>query len=182
MKTMSAFLQAHHETAGPAYSSQSGEIVGIMKQMKEQMEADLSEAQKTEKERAANFAEMQASKTQEIEEQEKMAEQKEDELATTSIDLAEAKEDLEQTQTALSEFQTFLKNLTTTCAEADKNFEARMSEIEAVSETIEILTSDEARDAANGTYDAAAASFLQVSKSSSNRKRTAALLRKLAVK
>merc|ERR1719163_1653908 len=142
--------------------------------MKEQMEADLSEAQKTEQERAANFAEMQASKTQEIEEQEKMAEQKEDELATTSMELAEAKEDLEQTQTALSEFQEFLKNLTTTCAEADKNFEARkksrMSEIEAVSETIEILTSDEARDAANGTYGSAAASFLQVSKSSSTRK------------
>merc|ERR1719440_1356551 len=124
-------------------------------------------------ERAANFAEMQTSKTQEIEEQEKMAEQKEDELATTSMELAEAKEDLEQTQTALSEFQTFLKNLTTTCAEADKNFEARkksrMSEIEAVSETIEILTSDEARDAANGTYGAA--SFLQVSSSSLSNKK-----------
>merc|ERR1719181_2730517 len=102
MKTMSAFLQAHHESEGPSYSSASGEIVGIMKQMKETMEADLSEAQKTEMERAAAFAELSAAKTQEIEEQEKMAEQKEDELATTSMELAEAKEDLEQTQTALS--------------------------------------------------------------------------------
>merc|ERR1719199_2431227 len=73
MKTMASFMQAHGEEMGPSYSSKSGEIVGIMKQMKEQMEADLSEAQKTEMERAANFAEMQASKTQEIEEQEKMA-------------------------------------------------------------------------------------------------------------
>merc|ERR1740133_520956 len=98
MRSMSAFLQARHESEGPAYSSSSGEIVGIMKQMKETMEADLKEAQKTEQERGANFAELSGSKTQEIEEQEKMSEQKEDELATTSMDLAEAKEDLEQTQ------------------------------------------------------------------------------------
>merc|ERR1719191_815228 len=147
MNTMKSFLQAHHETED--LSGDSSEIIGIMKQMKETMEADLSEAQKLEVERVATFNEMRAAKTQEIEEQEKMAEQKEDELATCSMELAEAKEDLEQTQTALSEFQSFLKNLTTTCAEADKNFEARkkarMSEIEAVSETIEILTSDEAR-------------------------------------
>merc|ERR1719331_3505702 len=104
---------------GPSYSSASGEIVGIMKQLKEQMEADLSDAQKTEMERAANFAQLSASKTMEIEEGEKMSEQKEDELATTAKELAEAKEDLEQTQTALSEFQTFLKNLETTCADTD---------------------------------------------------------------
>merc|ERR1719478_416709 len=118
------------------------------------MEADLKSAQQQEQERAAAFAELQAAKTQEIEEGEKMSEQKEDELATTANDLAEAKEDLEQTETALADFQEFLKNLDATCAEADKNFEARknarMSEIEAVTQTIEILTSDEARDAANG--------------------------------
>merc|ERR1719321_2638799 len=93
--------------------------------MKETMEGDLSAAQKKEKERAAAFAELRAAKTQEIEEGEKMAEQKEDELATTSMDLAEAKEDLGQTTAALVEAQTFLKNLDATCAEADKNFEAR---------------------------------------------------------
>jgi hypothetical protein len=156
MKTMASFMQAHGEEAGPKYSSQSGEIVGIMKQMKEEMEAELKDAQKTEKDRAANFDELSASKSQEIAEGEKMSEDKEDELATTANELAEAKEDLDQTQTALSEFQTFLANLEKTCAEADTNFEARkktrMDEIKAVSMTIDILTSDEARDAANGTY------------------------------
>merc|ERR1719321_221148 len=102
------------------------------------------------------------------------------------MDLAEAKEDLEQTSTALGEFQTFLKNLDATCAEADKNFEARkksrLSEIDAVSQTIEILTADEARDAANGTY-----SFLQVFSSSSahrtaKKSAAAAMLRKAALK
>merc|ERR1719191_1008934 len=106
MNTMKSFLQAHHETED--LSGDSSEIIGIMKQMKETMEADLKEAQATEQERIATFNEMRAAKTQEIEEQEKMAEQKEDELATTSMDLAEAKEDLEQTSAALKEFETFL--------------------------------------------------------------------------
>eukprot|EP00747_Dinoflagellata_sp_TGD_P142083 gnl/TRDRNA2_/TRDRNA2_176204_c8_seq25.p1 gnl/TRDRNA2_/TRDRNA2_176204_c8~~gnl/TRDRNA2_/TRDRNA2_176204_c8_seq25.p1 ORF type:complete len:737 (+),score=272.87 gnl/TRDRNA2_/TRDRNA2_176204_c8_seq25:73-2283(+) len=181
MKTMASFMQAHGEQMGPSYSAKSGEIVGIMKQMKEQMEADLSDAQKTEMDRASNFAQLSASKTQEIEEGEKMAEQKEDELATTANELAEAKEDLDQTKAALSEFQTFLANLETTCAEADKNFEARkaarMDEIKAVSETIEILTGDEARDAMSATYN-----FLQVSSETRGRKEAAKILRNAAAK
>merc|ERR1719191_1539391 len=133
-----------------------------MKTMKEEMEADLSDAQKTEKTRAATFAELRAAKTDEIASGEKLAEQKEDELATAKNDLAEAKEDLGQTSQALAEFQTFLKNLSEQCKVADKNFEARkkarLDEIQAVSETIDILTGDEARDVANSTYN-----FLQVS-------------------
>merc|ERR1719231_1865563 len=93
-----------------------------------------------------------------------MAETKEDELAKTDMDLAEAKEDLGHTQTALAEDQKFLANLEKTCAEADKNFaerkNSRLSEIEAVSQTIEILTADEAKDAMDTTF-----SFMQVSSS-----------------
>merc|ERR1719235_902628 len=59
-------------------------------------------------------------------------------------------------QAQLGEDQEFLANLEKTCDEADKNFElrkkSRLGEIEAVSETIEILTSDEARDTFNGAY------------------------------
>merc|ERR1719380_551724 len=95
----------------PSYSAQSGEIFGVLKQLKEEMEGDLSEAQKTEAARAATFAELRAAKTSEIESGEKMAETKEDEKATTDNDLAEAKEDLGQTEAQLGEDQKFLKNL-----------------------------------------------------------------------
>jgi len=79
-----AFVQAHHEEEYyPSYNAQSGAIVGVIKQLKEEMEADLSEEQKTEQMRASAFAELRAAKTSEIDEGEKMAEQKEDELATT---------------------------------------------------------------------------------------------------
>merc|ERR1719313_2869189 len=129
------------------------------------MEADLSEAQKTEAERAAAFAELREAKLAEIAAGEKMLEEKKAELAQAEFDVANAKEDLEEVKAALTEDQKFLMNLIKTCDEADKNFELRkkerLGEIQAVSETIEILTSDEARDSFNGAYK-----FLQIEQSS----------------
>jgi len=165
LKSASAFVQAHHlGSYYPAYSAQSGQIVGVLKELKEEMEGDLGESQKREQARAAAFAELRAAKEAEIESGEKMAEQKEDELATAKNNLAEAKEDLEHEEASLQEDQKFLKNLKETCADASTNFDqrknARLQEIQAVSEAIEILTGDEARDAMSGTYN-----FLQTSAS-----------------
>eukprot|EP00746_Dinoflagellata_sp_MGD_P161891 gnl/MRDRNA2_/MRDRNA2_89211_c0_seq1.p1 gnl/MRDRNA2_/MRDRNA2_89211_c0~~gnl/MRDRNA2_/MRDRNA2_89211_c0_seq1.p1 ORF type:complete len:752 (-),score=250.54 gnl/MRDRNA2_/MRDRNA2_89211_c0_seq1:49-2304(-) len=161
MRTAAVFMQSKGRYT-PPYASQSGEILGIMKQMKEEMEADLSEAQKTEADRAAAFDELRAAKTDEIAAGEKLLEEKKAELAQAEFDVANAKEDLEEVQAALAEDQKFLANLVKTCEEAEKNFElrkkARLEEIKAVSETIEILTSDEARDAMNGAYK-----FIQLS-------------------
>jgi len=162
----------------PSYSSQSGEIFGVLKQLQEEMKGDLSEAQATEAARAATFAELRAAKTSEIEAGEKMAETKEDELAKTDMDLAEAKEDLGQTQAALAEDQKFLANLDKMCAEGDANFAkrkaGRLAEIQAVSETIEILNGDEAKDAMDTTF-----SFMQTAqKTDKHRREAAAILRK----
>mmetsp|Transcript_37487 Transcript_37487/g.60074 ORF Transcript_37487/g.60074 Transcript_37487/m.60074 type:complete len:741 (-) Transcript_37487:74-2296(-) len=183
-KTASALLQHRHgQEYYPSYNFQSGEIVGVLKQLKEEMEGDLADAQKTEAARAAAFAELRAAKTAEIESGEKMAETKEDELAQTHNDLAEAKEDLGQTQKQLAEDQKFLKNLGKTCAEADANFEerkkSRLAEIQAVAETIQILVGDEARDAMDTTFS----SFLQTSQKADKRRRDAAsILRQSAQK
>jgi chromosome segregation ATPase len=140
----------------PSYTSQSGEIFGVLKQLKEDLEGDLSEAQKLEMQRAAAFAQMREAKEEEIAKGEAMAEKKEDELATASNLHAEAKEDFAEETTALQEAQKFMANLQATCAEADENFEkrtkVRTEEMKAVSETISILQEDAARDAMSGTY------------------------------
>merc|ERR1719160_2171263 len=183
--TASLFLQSHGRSAyTPPYAAQSGEILGIMKQLKEEMEADLSDAQKTEADRAAAFAELREAKNAEIAAGEEMLEEKKAELAQAEFDNANAKEDLEEVKAALSEDQKFLMNLIKTCDEADKNFELRktdrLAEIQAVSETIEILTSDEARDSFNGAYK-----FMQVEQSSKvgrRRAMAAQLLRNVAKK
>merc|ERR1719253_2287362 len=104
LRTAAVFMQARHGHGYfPSYNAQSGEILGVLKQMKEEMEGDLSAAQKQEASRAATFNDLRAAKTAEIEDGEKMAEEKEDELAQTENDLAEAKEDLAVTQKELAE-------------------------------------------------------------------------------
>jgi len=176
-----AFVQAHHEEALPSsYTSRSGGIFGVLKQLKEDMEADLSAAQKTELMQAASFAELHAAKKSEIEETENMVEQKDDELATTDNSLAEAKQDRKAEKAALSAAEQFLMNLEKLCDEGDANFQerkkTRLEEIEAVSETIGILTADEARDAAMGTF-----SFIQLSDGQNGKRKAAAsILRQAA--
>jgi len=180
MKVGSAFMQAHHsEGYMPSYNAASGEIFGVLKQLQDEMKAALSDAQKTEAARAATFAELRAAKTSEIEAGEKMSEQKEDELAKTDMDNAEAKEDLGQQQAQLAEDQKFLGNLDKMCAEGDANFakrkESRLAEIQAVAQTIEILVGDEAKDAMDTTF-----SFVQIAQVSDKRRNdAAAVLRKV---
>merc|ERR1719221_1068583 len=103
--------------------------------MKEEMMGELSGAQKQEVQRSAAFKELKDAKTSEIESGEKRAEKKEDELATTANNLAEAEAD---------------------AAFAERK-QARMEEINAVSETIGILMDDTARDTFSRTYQ-----FMQV--------------------
>jgi len=182
LRYASSFLQ-DHQGYYPAYQAQSGEIVGLLKQLKEEMEGDLKESQKKESEAAAAFNELRAAKTDQIESAEKMEEEKEDDLADSENKLAEAKEDLGQEKKALAENQKFLKKLKELCTDADKNFNERkamrLKEIQAVSETIEILTADEARDAMSGTYNLLQKSGTMVSK---NRRMAAKALRAAAMK
>jgi len=180
LRAASSFAQRRGQDASayvPAYSAQSGEIFGVLKQLQEDMEGDLSDAQKTESKRAGDFSDLRAAKTSEIEGGEKSSEEKEDQLSKADNDLAEAKEDLGQTKTTLAEDTKFAKNLKKTCDQADANFakrkESRLSEIKAVADTIEILTADEAKDAMSGTFKEK--SFLQLSsKTFSERQRQAA--------
>mmetsp|Transcript_111293 Transcript_111293/g.204088 ORF Transcript_111293/g.204088 Transcript_111293/m.204088 type:complete len:733 (-) Transcript_111293:59-2257(-) len=185
LQTASAFVQRRHGYM-PSYTTQSGEIMGVLKELQEEMKAALSDAQKAEAAQAAAFAELRAAKTEEIEAQEASAEKKEDELATTNNKVANEKEELAEVEASLSEDQKFLLSLQEQCKDADSNFEerksARLTEIQAVSETIGILTADSARDTFKDTY-----SFVQISterheKSKLQRKRAAQVLRKAAAK
>jgi hypothetical protein len=186
LRSATKFLQAtHSEDYYPSYKAKSGEILGILNELKDQMTANLSEAQQEEARAAATFADMRTAKTAEIESAEKQAESKEDLLAKTAMNLAESKEDLEKTQATLAEDQKFMKTLKETCGEADKNFEtrksARLAEIEAVSQTIAILASDDAKDLFKDSF-----SFMQVSSARRNeksvRREASTLLRGVAAK
>merc|ERR1719388_393479 len=129
---------------------QSGAIFGILKQMKETMETDLSTSQADEEKAKSDFAEMTADKKAEISAAKELIDAKFVELAETDEKNALSKKDLEDTTTALDADTKFLEELVPKCensqAEYDARKKVRSEEIQAVSETIGIVTDDDAKD------------------------------------
>merc|ERR1719247_2340354 len=129
---------------------QSGAIFGILKQMKETMETDLSTSQSDEEKAKADFAEMTADKKAEIDAAKELIDAKFVELAETDEKNALSKKDLEDTSAALDADTKFLAELKPKCENAESEYMARSKvrneEIQAVSETIGILTDDDAKD------------------------------------
>lgn len=153
------------------YQAQSGQIFGILKQMKETFESNLSQSQKDEIANAEAYQELKAAKEEEITAGKEQIELKTQELATTDGKLAEAKQDLEDTQNSLSADEKFLMNLKEKCAMTDQEWEERqkdrLAEIQAVGKALAVLSSDDARDLFTKTFNTA---LIQVKQS---RKKTA---------
>jgi chromosome segregation ATPase len=115
---LSSFL-----SEGNQYAPQSGQILGILKQMKDTMEADLAEAEKNEKEAIAGFNGMVAAKEKEIRANSKAIEAKTKREGEVGVEIVNLKEDLDDTQKALAEDQQFLADLSKNCATADADYE-----------------------------------------------------------
>merc|ERR1719161_1882453 len=145
------FLQDRYRIPGmQSYAPQSGQIFGILKQMKEDFEKNLSEEQKEELAAQEAFANLKAAKEEEMAAQKKAIAQMEQDLAETMEKHAAAEEDLADTKAALSDDELFLVNLLKKCKESEAEYEerskARAEEISACADVIVILNSDEAFD------------------------------------
>merc|ERR1719387_1953157 len=144
-------LSLLQQTQGaPAYAPASGEIFGILKQMKESFETNLEGSRKDEAESAKSYGELKSAKEMEIKAATEKAFNKEAEAAVALKKNAEAKEGLQNTRKALAADTTFLASLKEKCAKMDEDWEARTKmrgeEIAAVSDTISFLTEDDAKD------------------------------------
>jgi len=147
-KLLSAFLQ---QPAGyNSYNSASGEIFGILKQMKETFESNLSAEGKDEMTAQTEFEELKAAKTREIQAAKAAIVDKTQSLAETDEAHAHAKHDLSKTRDNLSADQKFLLDLNQRCTNGDAEYaertKMRSTEIAAVSEAMAMLTDDSARD------------------------------------
>jgi uncharacterized protein YoxC len=147
-KLLTAFLQ---QPAGyNSYNSRSGEIFGILKQMKETFESNLSSEQKEEMNAQSEFDQLKAAKTREITAAKGAVMDKTAQLAETDEAHAHAKHDLSKTRDALSADQKFLLDLNERCTNGDAEYaertKMRNTEMAAVSEAIGMLTDDAARD------------------------------------
>merc|ERR1719387_887318 len=173
-KSPDNFLQAN----APA----SGEIFGILKQMKETFETNLGSSQKEEMTNQKAYEDLKAAKEEEISAGQAQVDTKTSELADADEKGAAAKEDLEDTSSTLAADQKFLATLKEQCAALDAEYEERTKtrqlEIQAVSKALAFLSSDEAHDLFTRTFN-----FLQVSQGkSSHREKAASLLKAAAVR
>merc|ERR1719498_2133828 len=157
------FLSA---SQGSDYAPQSGEIAGILKQLGDEMSADLADATKTENTAIKVYDELMAAKTKEVAAQTASIEEKTVRVGEVAVSIAEMKNDLSDTQAALLEDQKFLADLKANCdkreAEWDEVVKTRAEELTALSETIKLLQDDDALELFKKTLPSAS-SFVQVS-------------------
>merc|ERR1719243_180059 len=155
-KLLTSLLQGE---AVPAYQNQSGEIFGILKQMKETFMGDLSVSQKEELANSAAYEELKTAKEAEIAAGQNAIETKTQELANVDEKNAQAKEDIEDTRNSLSADERFLMDLKEKCQMTDQEWEerqkTRQEEMAAVSKALAILSSDDAHDLFSKTFNPA---------------------------
>merc|ERR1719161_1514192 len=166
-RVLAAFLQqpADYMDAEPtfkqSYAPQSGEILGILKQMLEEFEADLSQAQKDEIAAQTQFEELKASILKELEPTVTICKKKDVEKADTDAKTDDAKKDKEDTEAELAANKEYLDKVREKCRLIDLQYEARQKarqlEVEAVTKAMSILSSDEAMDLGTATFN----SFIQ---------------------
>merc|ERR1719238_1810207 len=134
-----------------SYAPQSGQIFGILGQMKEDFEVNLSEAQKAEAKSKAEYDSLKAAKEDEIDTGRKLIVDIDGQIAEIQEKYAQEAKELENAQGQLAMDEEFLKNLTEKCAtmdaDYDKRVKDRLTEIDAVTDTIKILNSDESFEA-----------------------------------
>merc|ERR1719217_1464766 len=130
--------------------------------MKESFETNLADATKDETQAATEYGELKSTKSTQIKASTDLSDSKTVELAETGDKKAEAKQDLEDTTAQLEADTKFLANVQEKCAAAMEAYDARQKgrseELEAVSQTLGILTDDEAQQAFSKS-----SSFLQLS-------------------
>merc|ERR1719262_697103 len=153
-----------------SYAPASGEIIGILKQMKETFESNLAQTQKDETKGQEDYENLKATKMEEIKAASDQLELKTQELATTDQKLADSKQDLEDTQATKEADEKFLANLKAQCEAMDAEFEARQKtrseELEAVSKAMEVLSGDDAQDLFTKTFN-----FVQKERSGNKKRR-----------
>jgi len=153
------------EGASASYVPQSGEIVGILKQMKDEMEKDLSDLTSQERTAQADYEALVAAKEKEIEANTKAIEAKTERVGNLAVEIATKANDLEDTKQGLEEDQKFLADLEKNC-ELKKNEWAeyrkmQAMELVALADTIKVLNDDDALELFKKTLPSASSSFFQ---------------------
>merc|ERR1719284_433689 len=163
---------------GFGYTPASGQIVGILKQMKETMEGDLAGITKTEQDAIANYNSLAAAKEKQIQANTKAIEEKIERVGNLGVEIETMKADLSDTAQAMIEDKKFLADLDNQCKTKKEEWEVRSKtrteELLCLADTIKVLNDDDALELFKKTLPGSAA-FLQTTQAASNQMRKQAL-------
>jgi len=144
---ITSFLtQGQGEASG--YVPASGQITGILKQMKDTLDSSLATATSDEESAVKAFDALVSAKTKEINALTKEIESKTSRIGELGVELVTLKEDLDDTTKSLAEDQAFLKDMDKNCKAKEDEWAARQKlraeELVAIADTIKILNDDDA--------------------------------------
>jgi len=148
------------------YAPSSGSIVGILKQMGDEMDKNLSEATEAEDGAIKNYESLMAAKKKEVLALTKAIETKLARVGDLGVAIAQMKNDLGDTEAALVADKEFLANLDSGCEKKKAEWEVivktRAEELAALAETIKVLNDDDALDLFKRTLPSASLMQLDV--------------------
>jgi len=153
------------------YAPASGEIMGILKQMGEEMAANEDEMRTNEKDALREFAALMAAKRKEVSVLSKMIEEKQDRLGRIGVEIAKMKVDAEDAEESIEEDIAFLKDMKKNCVIKERIHKAevrsRQDEVVALAQTIKVLNDDDALEIFKKSLPSASSSFVQLQTTSS---------------
>jgi len=166
MSSVDREMLASFLSSKTGYAPASGEIVGILKQMDDEMKADLASATEAEEASIKAFDGLVAAKTKEINALTKSIETKTARVGELAVKTAEFENDLEDTKEDLEESKKFLADLEVNCENKKKEWaeygKMQAQELLALADTIKVLNDDDALELFKKTLPSGASSFLQI--------------------
>merc|ERR1719265_2217925 len=150
-----------------AYAPSSGEVVGILKQMKETMEKDLATEESDEAASLASYEELVTAKKKEVATLTQVIETKSSRVGEVGVEIVNSKADLEDTEESLSQDKAFLAQLAVTCKTRAEKYDEQKKVLNeesiALAETIKVLNDDDALDLFKKTLPSPSLLQVQVS-------------------
>jgi len=132
------------------YSPVSGQIVGILKSMSDEMQKTIADLKTQESEAAKGFAELKTAKETEVEAAKEAIESKTKRVGELAVSTVESADGVEDATKEGADATKFLATLDEQCktkqTEYDTSSKTRAEEVSAISETISILNDDDALD------------------------------------
>jgi len=159
------------------YAPQSGQIVGLLKQLGDDMATSLAESTKAEEKAVYVYGELMKAKTAEVNALTEAIEDKTKKIGDLGVAIVQIKDDIDDTSAALVEDKAFLKELETGCdtkaAEWEVRKKTRAAEQVALADTIKILNDDDALELFKKTLPAPGVGLVQLEVGQASQRRQA---------